>query len=270
MTASSPPADPVELAEDAAPATAAPVGGASVRRNRLRRDPAAAPLRLMLLLTFGTGLLDAATYLGLHGVFTANMTGNVVFIGVGLAGHEPVPLLRSALALGGFVAGAAVIGRLQRGKAVIRDGDPVVALTFCVVALTMVLLALALAFVDLSAVALDVLTAVFAMAMGAQAIAARRVDVPDVSTVVVTSTLSGLAADHGWAGGTADRSTTRRRLSAVVSMGLGALAGAFLLHWHLAAPVGLSALILTFVALASLVRWRRQRRSRSAAPVSGG
>ena len=61
---------------------------------------------LMLTLSFGTGVLDAATYLGLHQVFTANMTGNVVFVGLGLADTADVPLLRAALALVGFVAGA--------------------------------------------------------------------------------------------------------------------------------------------------------------------
>ena len=45
------------------------------------------PLTLSLLaLTFTTGLIDAASYLGLGHVFTANMTGNVVLLGFGIAG----------------------------------------------------------------------------------------------------------------------------------------------------------------------------------------
>ena len=41
---------------------------------------------LMLLLSFVTGLVDAISVLGLGKVFTANMTGNVVFLGFAAAG----------------------------------------------------------------------------------------------------------------------------------------------------------------------------------------
>jgi len=68
----------------------------------------------MLTLSFTTGILDAATYLGLHGVFTANMTGNLIFIGLGITGEATVPVLRAVLALGGFAVGAAAAGRLLR------------------------------------------------------------------------------------------------------------------------------------------------------------
>jgi Protein of unknown function (DUF1275) len=50
------------------------------------------PLTLSLLaLTFSTGLIDAASYLGLGRVFTANMTGNVVLLGFGIAGAAGLP-----------------------------------------------------------------------------------------------------------------------------------------------------------------------------------
>ena len=41
-------------------------------------------LILMLVLTFSTGVIDAVGYLGLDRVFTGNMTGNVVILGVAL------------------------------------------------------------------------------------------------------------------------------------------------------------------------------------------
>lgn len=41
---------------------------------------------LVLLLSLSTGLVDAVSVLGLGEVFTANMTGNVVFLGFALAG----------------------------------------------------------------------------------------------------------------------------------------------------------------------------------------
>ena len=45
--------------------------------------PSAQPLlpALLLALTLVTGLVDAVSYLALGRVFTANMTGNVVFLG---------------------------------------------------------------------------------------------------------------------------------------------------------------------------------------------
>jgi uncharacterized membrane protein YoaK (UPF0700 family) len=60
----------------------------------LRREAAASfrhPLaRTLLLLTFTAGLIDAVSYLALGHVFTANMTGNVVFLGFGIARSRAV------------------------------------------------------------------------------------------------------------------------------------------------------------------------------------
>ena len=220
----------------------------------------------MLLLSFGTGVLDAATYLGLHGVFTANMTGNVVFVGLGLAGGNDVPLLRAGLALGGFVLGAVVIGLVQRDREIRHNTDAVAAGTFVLAALLVAGSALALHAVHLSTLGLDLLTATIAFAMGAQAVAARRVGVPDVSTVVVTSTIAGLAADGPWTGNRTGWLATHRRLAAVLSMGAGAVAGAFLLRLTIAVPVALSAAILALVGAVSV--WRAARaRTREPVPV---
>ena len=48
--------------------------------------------RALLVLTFTTGLVDAVSYLGLGHVFTANMTGNIVFLGFGIAGGTELPV----------------------------------------------------------------------------------------------------------------------------------------------------------------------------------
>jgi uncharacterized membrane protein YoaK (UPF0700 family) len=58
------------------------------------------PLLLALsLLTLVTGLVDAACYLGLGRVFTANMTGNVVLLAFGAAGAQGLPVLAPTVAL---------------------------------------------------------------------------------------------------------------------------------------------------------------------------
>src|SRR4051794_919330 len=73
------------------------------------RDPL--PL-VLLVLTATTGLVDAITVLGLGRVFTANMTGNVVFWGFALAGAPQYSIARCATALAAFLVGAACGGRL--------------------------------------------------------------------------------------------------------------------------------------------------------------
>ncbi|WP_246119651.1 DUF1275 family protein, partial [Aeromicrobium flavum] len=62
-------------------------------------------LVLMLALTFSTGIVDAVGYLGLDRVFTGNMTGNVVILGMAVVGAEDLPVLGPVLALVGFMAG---------------------------------------------------------------------------------------------------------------------------------------------------------------------
>src|SRR5437588_1918135 len=68
--------------------------------------------RALLVLTFTTGLVDAASYLGLGRVFTANMTGNVVLLGFGLAGTGSLPVVAPLISLGAFLAGAGAGGVL--------------------------------------------------------------------------------------------------------------------------------------------------------------
>ena len=52
--------------------------------------------RALLVLTFSTGLVDAVSYLGLGRVFTANMTGNIVLLGFGIAGSARTARPRTA------------------------------------------------------------------------------------------------------------------------------------------------------------------------------
>src|SRR6266699_6641960 len=66
----------------------------------------------LLVLTVTTGLIDAVSYLALGHVFTANMTGNVVFLAFAIAGAPGLSIPRSAVSLGAFLAGAMAGGRL--------------------------------------------------------------------------------------------------------------------------------------------------------------
>jgi uncharacterized membrane protein YoaK (UPF0700 family) len=67
---------------------------------------------LLYLFTAVTGLVDAVSYIALGHVFTANMTGNIVFLGFALAGVPGLSASRSLTALGAFLVGALIGGRL--------------------------------------------------------------------------------------------------------------------------------------------------------------
>jgi hypothetical protein len=70
------------------------------------------PLRPLLVgLTVVTGLVDAFSYLSLGHVFVANMTGNLVFLGFGLAGVGGIAILASLVAILAFALGALLGGR---------------------------------------------------------------------------------------------------------------------------------------------------------------
>ena len=71
----------------------------------------------LLGLTLVTGLIDAVSFLGLGHVFTANMTGNVVFLGFALGGAAILSVSRSLAALAAFGAGGVFGGRLNNGVA---------------------------------------------------------------------------------------------------------------------------------------------------------
>ncbi|MEZ7154167.1 DUF1275 family protein [Streptomyces sp. MAD19A] len=218
---------------------------------------------LMLALTFVTGVVDAVGYLRLDQVFAGNMTGNVVILGMAAAGGPRLPVLGPALALVSFLAGAALAGRVLRGA--VRPGWN----RRCTA-----LLAGGAAVLGASALALTVLgtdahgtraaaASALALAMGAQAATARHLAVRDVTTVVVTSTLTGLAADSRL--GAARPQGSLRRLSAVVSIVLGAVAGALLCRVDEGAAVAVAALVVAVVtALGPLTA-----RARSTAPAAG-
>ncbi|WP_299051898.1 YoaK family protein [uncultured Nocardioides sp.] len=219
-------------------------------------------LPLVLALTFATGVVDAVGFLGLDRVFVGNMTGNVVVLGMGLAGADDLPVVGPALALVGFALGAFVGGRLVRGSGWSRRTAVLVGVTGVVVAATAVLVLLA---GDDPAYGVTVgTTTALGAAMGLQAATARAVGVKDVTTVVVTSTITGLFADAGRSGSWRDAG---RRSTAVVLMLLGALVGALLLLVHAAAGLALAAAVTLVVAVLGL--WPARRTSPNAVGATG-
>jgi uncharacterized membrane protein YoaK (UPF0700 family) len=222
---------------------------------RLVRDPADGPLpALLLMLTAMTGLIDAVSILGLGRVFVANMTGNVVFIGFALAGAPGFSLSASIAALLGFLAGALVGGVLverfagHRGLLLRNMG----ALEFALIVGGFILV-LPSAGLPGSGVAVAV-SALCAAAMGIQNTTARRLAVPDLTTTVLTMTLTGIAADLRHS----PVLTTTRRIIAVLAMLLGAAVGALLiLNAGLAWALGVALILLGAVVAIAAVQSRQ-------------
>jgi uncharacterized membrane protein YoaK (UPF0700 family) len=216
------------------------------------RSPAHGPLPVLLLvLTAATGVIDAVSILALGRVFVANMTGNVVFVGMALAGAPGFSLAASLAALAGFLLGALAGGRALRRRGghrgrLLRDA---VATEVLLVAAALVLIAVA----PMGSVVGAVVAALLAIAMGLQNTAARKLAVPDLTTTVLTMTLTGIAADFGTSGA----ATIIRRVLAVLTMFGGALVGTILvLHAPLPWAMGLATLLLAVVALLALLRSR--------------
>ena len=234
------------------------------RLGWLTADTRHGPLPAMLVgLTVLTGVVDAVSILALGRVFVANMTGNVVFVGFALAGAAGFSLAASLAALAGFVVGARaggrLIGRFGSDRARLLAVGCGVELVFVAAALTVT----AASGSVLSAGGRDVVAAVLAVGMGIQNAVARRLAVPDLTTTVLTMTLTGLAADTSLHG---NRSAAlSRRLLAVVAMLAGAVAGAELvLHASATAALAAGTALLAVVTVAAAVTtqhaasWRAQ------------
>jgi len=206
---------------------------------------------LLLALTITTGLIDAVSVLGLGRVFTANMTGNIVFWGFAIAGVPAFSQSRALAALAAFLVGAVIGGRLGARL----DGSPRRWLFTVGVVESSVLFAAALAArgYDREALApvarLYSLITLTAVAMGIRNATVRRLAVPDLTTTVLTLTLTGLGADSWLAGGNNPR--WGRRVASVAAMLGGAIVGAMLVvSVGLAWPLALSGTLTLLATLA--------------------
>lgn len=228
--------------------------------------PAYGPLPgLLLILTVVTGVVDSISILALGRVFVANMTGNVVFAGFAIVGAPGFSLSASLFALAGFLAGAGFGGTM-----ITRTGSDRAALLRAGTAAEVALAAVALVLAALSGdpgvshgtthivaaafgpAVTDALAAVLATAMGIQNAVARKLAVPDLTTTVLTMTLTGIGADFRAvlrAGDTHAAATSNliRRLLAIGTMLAGALAGASLTLY--VSPVSALALALSLLAV---------------------
>jgi uncharacterized membrane protein YoaK (UPF0700 family) len=212
--------------------------------------------RALLALTFTTGVVDAVSYLGLGHVFAANMTGNIVLLGFGIAGGTGLPVVAPIVALIAFLFGAGFGGTLVRKLATRHAAHMASALTIEAGLLAAATLLAAIVSVEPATFWGDTAIALLAFGMGVRNATIRKLGVPDLTTTVLTLTLTGLAADSHAAGGTGNG--TARRIAATSAMLAGALVGALLLKMTLFVPL-LVATALTIATWTLYVPWARRQ-----------
>jgi uncharacterized membrane protein YoaK (UPF0700 family) len=203
----------------------------------------------LLALTAVTGLVDAVSYLRLGHVFVANMTGNVVFLGFTADPHSGLSLAASLTAIGGFVVGALAGGRVAHSLAAARPRHWLaVAFTAEAAILALVAVLAATTVLGYAGTSRYATIALLAGALGVQNSTVRHLGAADLTTTVLTLTLTGLAADSALAGGPGAK--PGRRLGSVAAMLAGAAVGAAVLHWSPTAVITLAATLTAAVACA--------------------
>lgn len=201
----------------------------------------------LLTLTAVTGLVDAVSYLRLGRVFVANMTGNVVFLGFTADPHSGLSAAASVIAIAGFLIGALAGGRAAHVLAAARPAHWLVT-AFAAEAFILAVVAVltGTSVLPFAGAGRFATIAILAAALGVQNSTVRHLGAPDLTTTVLTLTLTGLAADSALAGGAGAK--PHRRLGSVAAMLAGAAAGAGILQWSPVAVIAIAAALAAAVA----------------------
>ncbi len=211
---------------------------------------------LLIGLTFAAGVVDAVSYLGLGQIFTANMTGNVVFLALAVGERSLLTALHSVGALIGFSLGAILAGR------VLAQARPAETWPRHVTWLLWGEFACMLAFAALWASAngepgqspLYILIGLSSFGMGLQNAAARHLAVPGLTTSVITMALTGFMVDLPALGISGPRQ--QRALRGVIALFSGAAVGAtFMVYGRAYAPFATTATV-ALVALTAYLSFR--------------
>ena len=199
-------------------------------------------------LTFSTGLIDAVSFISLGHVFTANMTGNIVLLGFAVGGATGLSAARSGASLLAFMAGALFGGMINVRHSnwtqmrLLKRATVIEALLLLMSA---GLAASAGTKTEISPGLTYGLIILLALAMGVRNAVVRKLAVPDLTTTVLTLTITGIASDSSLAGGANPR--WRTRVTAVITMFAGAATGAMFLRYGVFAPLGANSLLLLAV-----------------------
>ena len=192
---------------------------------------------LLVVLSLGAGAVDAISYLGLGRVFTANMTGNIVLLGVAVGRGAGSDVVRSGIAFVVFATAVFVAVRIatRRSKSSGWPAGVKRVLGLEAVAQGAVLAGWLGSSAHPGVTLKAILTAASALAMGLQSGAVMALGVRGISTTYVTGTLTGLLG--GLATGTGSRRDWTRRALVVAAILVGAAcAGLLVVNARRAAP----------------------------------
>jgi uncharacterized membrane protein YoaK (UPF0700 family) len=201
-------------------------------------------------MTAVTGMVDAVSVLALGHVFTANMTGNIVFLGLAIGGAADFSVSRSLMALICFAVGAVLGGWMTR-KMVPQDSGTTLAHalvieTICFFFAAAVSIGFTAPYADHQQ-KISLVIALTAAAMGLRNAVVRKLAIPDLTTTVLTLTIAGFAADSSLAGG--DNPRWQRRGAAILAIIAGAAAGAAMVRYAVAVPLFVCGLMSGICAL---------------------
>jgi uncharacterized membrane protein YoaK (UPF0700 family) len=205
----------------------------------------------LLALTFVTGVIDAVSFLGLGRVLTAPMTGNVLFLAFAVTGAPGFSIARTLTSMLAFLVGAGLGGRFGVWMAAATRRRWLLTVSVSEAVLLFAAVLASIGFDIETATPLSHLYAVIvltAVAMGLQTATVRRLAIPDLTTTVLTLTLTGVAADSSLAGG--NNPQLGRRVASVLLMFAGAAIGALLLRLGLALPLFVSGVCVLAAAIA--------------------
>jgi uncharacterized membrane protein YoaK (UPF0700 family) len=208
---------------------------------------------LLVALTVAAGAVDAISYLGLGGIFTANMTGNMVLLALAAGSGAGSQALRAGISLVAFSAGVFVSARIMRAPDDVSLWPRRITTTLAVVATLQagVLAGWLATSAHPSGAVEGGLISLSALAMGAQGSAIRTMNVSGVSTTYLTGTLVGLVTQVAvWSG---SRGEAARRAGVLVALLAGAsVAAVLLVNVRSLAPILPLALTVSVIMVASV------------------
>ena len=209
----------------------------------------------MLILTFATGVIDAASFLALGQVFAAMQTGNVIFLGIGIAGAGDAPVLAPLFGLAAFMVGGVVAATAMHRRGSSAKAEATILLPW--LALEVVLLALVAVLALLIDVTPDHISAyclivLLSLTMGLRNSAVRGSAGPNLATTVLNLALTTVTP--GALPGPANQADLRERAAAIVAILLGAITGALLVESRLAVAIALGAVATLGAALTVVPR----------------
>ncbi|MCW2649537.1 MAG: hypothetical protein JWR32_513 [Mycobacterium sp.] len=210
------------------------------RMGRLRFTTSGQNVRDLFLvaLTIASGAVDAISYFGLGKTFSAFMTGNIVFLGFGIAKLKGPALLPVICALSAFAVGAYIGLRIATRRSDEPGSWPgrMSALLILVAISEAGFLAVWSATSGHPTHRIgDVLIALFSLAMGIQTAAVRSLGVQGVFTTAGTFTLVAFA---GTLAGSREKAEIPRLVGVLLGLVAGAVGGGLLfLYARSYAPV---------------------------------